>query len=47
VTSGFQREVDENCILLGYNAVSSGNSLPTFQDNLSIPSSRVWPLKMG
>ena len=39
--SGFRREVDENCALLGYYAASSGNSLPTFRDNLSIPSSRV------
>ena len=33
--SGFLREVDENCTLRGYYAVSSGNSLPTFRDNLS------------
>ena len=26
---GFQREVDENCALLGYYAESSGNFLPT------------------
>ena len=37
--SGFRREVAENCALLGYYAVSSGNSLPTFRDNLSVPSS--------
>ena len=37
--SGFRREVDENCDLLGYYAASSGNSLPTFWENLSIPSS--------
>jgi len=36
----------ENCVLLDYYAVSS-NSLPTFQDSLFIPSSRVRPLKMG
>ena len=36
----------ENCVLLGYYTVNS-NSLPTFQDNLFIPSSRVRPLKMG
>jgi hypothetical protein len=30
--SGFRREVDENCALLGYYAVSRGNSLPTFRD---------------
>jgi hypothetical protein len=39
--SRFRREVDENCALLGYYAESSGNSLPTFHDNLSVPSSRV------
>jgi len=38
--SGFRREVDENCALLGYYAASSGNSLPTFRDNLSVPSER-------
>jgi hypothetical protein len=31
----------ENCPLLGYYAASSGNFLPTFQENLSVPSSRV------
>jgi hypothetical protein len=41
VTAGFRREVDENCALLGCYAASSGNSLPTFRDNLSVPSSRV------
>jgi hypothetical protein len=41
VMSGFRGEVDENCDLLGYYAASSGNSLPTFRDSLSIPSSRV------
>jgi len=30
---------EENCALLGYYAVSSGNFLPTFRDNLSVPSS--------
>jgi hypothetical protein len=30
-----------NCAVLGYYAASSGNFLPTFQDNLSIPSSGV------
>jgi hypothetical protein len=32
--SGFHREVDENCALLGYYRASGGNSLPTFQNNL-------------
>jgi hypothetical protein len=31
----------ENCTLLGHYAASSGNSLPTFQNNLSVPFSRV------
>jgi hypothetical protein len=38
VISSFCHKVDENCALLGYYAVSSGNFLPTFQDNLSVPS---------
>jgi len=41
VNSGFRREVDENCAVLGYYAAGSGNSLPTFQDNLSAPSSNA------
>ena len=41
VISGFYREVDENCDILGYYKVSSGNSLPTFRDNPSVPSSRA------
>jgi hypothetical protein len=32
----------KNCVLLDYYATSSGNILPTFRDNLSIPSSRVF-----
>ena len=49
--SGFRREADENYALMGCYAASSGNSLPTFRYNLSVPSSRVkkndsWPLKM-
>ena len=39
--AGFHPEVDENCALLGSYAASSGNSLPTFRDNISVP------LKMG
>jgi len=31
----------EPCAFLGYCAAYSGNSLPTFRDNLSVPSSRV------
>jgi len=35
--------------LLGYYAACSGNSLPTFRDNVSAPSSRVksWTLEDG
>ena len=29
----------ENCTLLGYYTANSGNFLPTFRDNLSVPSS--------
>ena len=29
------QKIAENCHLLGYYATSSGNSLPTFRDNLS------------
>jgi len=36
VISGFSHKTDENCALLGYYAVHSGNSFPTFQDNLSV-----------
>ena len=31
----------ENCALLDYCTASSGNFLPTFRDNLSVPSSMV------
>ena len=43
VISDFRREVDEICALLGCDAASSGNFLPTFRDNLSVPVSRVNP----
>jgi len=36
---------NENCALLGYYAASNVNSLPTFRDNLTAPSSRVKKLK--
>jgi hypothetical protein len=32
--SDFRREADENCVLMGYYAVSIGNFLPTFRENL-------------
>ena len=35
VILGFCCEVDENCVLLGFYAASSGNFLATCQDNLS------------
>jgi len=35
------RDVDEICPLLGYYAAYSGNTLPTFPDILSVPSSRI------
>jgi hypothetical protein len=48
--SGFRHDVDELCALLGYYAASSGNPLPTFRDNVSLPYSRSprknSPLKM-
>jgi len=41
----------ENCALMGHYAASNGNSLPTFRDSLSVPSSGLRPffltLKMG
>jgi len=41
VISGFRREADENYALLSSYAESSGNFLPAFRDNLSLPPSRV------
>jgi hypothetical protein len=40
VIPGIRRVVDKICAILGYTA-SSGNPLPTFRDNVPIPSSRV------
>jgi hypothetical protein len=40
VISGFLSDVAEICAVLGYYAASSGNPLPTFRDNVSVPSSR-------
>jgi hypothetical protein len=40
VTSRFRRDADEICPLLGYYAASSGNPLPPFTDNESVPSSK-------
>jgi len=41
VIASFRRQVDEICAPLGYYVAYSGNSLPTFLDNLPVPSSRV------
>jgi hypothetical protein len=41
VISGFRRDVDEICALLGYYAASNGNPLPTFRENVSVPSSKA------
>jgi len=50
VISGFRSVGDENCVLLGCYEASSGNVLPMFRDNLSVPSSRVknpiWILRL-
>jgi hypothetical protein len=42
--SGFRRDVDEICGLLGYYTASCGNYLPTFRDN---PSNSLSFLAMG
>ena len=34
-------EVDESCARLGYYTAITGNSLPTFRDNISVGSSRM------
>jgi hypothetical protein len=36
VISGFRRDFDESCALLGYYASSNGNPLPTFRNNVSV-----------
>ena len=41
VMSGFPRGVNQIFALLGFYEAYSGNSIPTFRDNLSVPSSRV------
>jgi hypothetical protein len=46
VISGFRRDVDDICTLLGYQAASSGNPLPTFWDSKSVSSSRVKGLEL-
>jgi hypothetical protein len=39
--SGIHHEIEEIYALLGYYGAYSGNSLPMFRDNLSVPSSKV------
>jgi hypothetical protein len=41
VISCFRRKFDEVFSVLGYYAMSSGNPLPAFRDNQSVPSSTV------
>jgi len=41
IAPGKRTLVPENCAFLGYFAASSGNSLSTFRNKLSVPSSRV------
>jgi hypothetical protein len=36
-----KQNLNEICGLLGYYAALSGSSVPTFRDNISVPSSRV------
>jgi hypothetical protein len=35
--AGYHHKVGNNCNVMDNYAVSSGNFLPTFQDNLSVP----------
>jgi len=41
MVTGFPSDVDEIYALLGYCTEYSGNLVPTFRDNLAVPSSRV------
>jgi hypothetical protein len=47
VISGFRCDVEQICALLGYYTASSGSSVPTFRDNLSVPPSRIKKSKLG
>ena len=47
VISGFRRDVAEICALLGYYAALSGSSVLSFQENLSVPSSRIKKFFLG
>ena len=50
VISGYRRSVDEICAIFGFYAAWNGSFLPTFRDNISVPTSSVkhsdWPLKI-
>jgi hypothetical protein len=39
--SGFHHSVNEVCILLGIYTAQNGSFLPMFQENLSLPPSRL------
>ena len=41
ITSGFRRNLDDICALLGYYAVYSERQLPTFKESLSVRSAKV------
>jgi hypothetical protein len=47
VISGFRRDADDICALLGYYATLSGSSVPTFRNNLSAPSSKGQEVQEG
>jgi len=47
VISGFRREVDENCVLLGYYAASGCDAVPTIRDDQLVPSSGVKKKKLA
>jgi hypothetical protein len=41
VVSGYSREVDRICVLLGYYAAYCGNALLTFHNNITVPPSKA------
>jgi len=41
VISGYRRNVEHICALLGYHTAYSGNSLLTFRESLSVPSAGI------
>ena len=45
--SSFRRDADEICVLLRCYASSSGNSVPTFRDNFSVPLSSLKQFKQS